>query len=625
MGYDPAVCLTNLQSKGLVPPGLACQQLNPPYHCEDIINENPAYHQACATAGIYYFPVLCFVCLNSVSGQSQYFPASTFIAQCTALAKTDPNWQFAQCYCCCSCLANDTLISVPGVEKGKPIFTINKGDGVFAASVTKAGAKISLKWDEKKVIFSQGTNALGHQPMMVYIVFGDKGTEDLICSTDQPFLLANGKYTTGGKLRPGQNLVGHDGQPIIIDMVSLGQYDGGVHHIATNVPWHKNPDGHLLLAAGVVVGDYTMQTFFPDLPNSIKEDGYDSLPLAGTKEYETKYKGIIKRSDTHFEFVPAGSESKSVAVHQMVSGVFKTYCVKTAVLPFGAQSLFTPDQAADILTNGSQAPLSNPIPLSIFNTITAQLAGFYPDIDFYYDTLDMTCNLYAFEAYGRKVVQISGGLGRLKGFNYEGMFMALSHGIACFYGGDPKNALGFSSVGQADWFAFGVISRQCWVNSPYITYVLAALSQWNDVFALVSPEHAKGNPLDPLNDPSLACRLQSIESAIAGGGLAECAGGKPLPKISLTSAAATSDSDIVVNFSLALDNGSGTDVANYTLSPAAIVTSATLDSATGFIVHLVADLKPGISYELKVQNLISILGTGLDPAHVTATFDSPKS
>ena len=95
-----------------------------------------------------------------------------------------------------------------------------------------------------------------------------------------------------------------------------------------------------------------------------------------------------------------------------------------------------------------------------------QLTGFYPDIVFFYDDLDMTPNLYSFDAYGQRMVVVSGGLARMQGFNYEGLFMAMAHGIGCFVGGEPKNAQGFSGVGQADLFAFGVISRQCWFGAP---------------------------------------------------------------------------------------------------------------------------------------------------------------
>jgi len=90
-------------------------------------------------------------------------------------------------------------------------------------------------------------------------------------------------------------------------------------------------------------------------------------------------------------------------------------------------------------------------------------------------------------------VQVSGGLARIEGFDYEGLYTAIAHGVACFYGGNPKNSFGYSSVGQADWYAFSVVSRLCWIGEPYQTYVKAAMDQWKFIFDLVSPENAKGN------------------------------------------------------------------------------------------------------------------------------------
>ncbi|MCL2933184.1 MAG: hypothetical protein MGG11_13295, partial [Trichodesmium sp. MAG_R03] len=268
-------------------------------------------------------------------------------------------------------------------------------------------------------------------------------------------------------------------------------------------------------------------------------------------------------------------------------------------------------------------PISNPIPQQLFNSIKAQFAGFYPDIVFYYDPLDVTANLYAFEAYGQKIVQMSGGLARLQGFNYEGLFMAMAHGIARFYGGEPKNTWGYSAVGQADSYAFGVISRFCWISSPFMTYATTAMNQWEAVFQLVDSTNAGGNPQDPLNDPSLQCRFENIQTAVAGGGLLECAGGEPLPTIRLDEAQATSTTKVMLTFSLALDPDTATDVSNYLLSPEAPVTSAELDEKTNFIVHLEVELEAGAHYEITVRNLTSILGSGLDPDHVSVAFDTP--
>ncbi|SDA19773.1 hypothetical protein SAMN05216315_11239 [Nitrosospira sp. Nsp18] len=613
MGYDSTVCNQKLTQQGMLP---LC---GGDYHCQDVVNQSASYHSLCGNGGdaTMYTPVQCTACTN---GQSYlYFPAPTFFAQCAAQGT---GWGPSFCYCCCSCFANDTVIAIPG--GGKAIYLFTVGEAVMAGSADSSDGKLGINWAEAVVNFSAGTGSKGHQPMMVYISLTGKTPHELICSTDQVFLLADGKYTRAEKLRPGQQLVDKDGDPVSLDLISIGSYDGGVHHISTDQAWHKKPDGHLLLAGGVVAGDYTLQLYFDQLPAEMKEDGYEAKPTLGTPGYDTTHANTVKRAEALFEFVGSNMKSQDVGRRIMAAGLFKTYSVATAYIPYGAQALFTQDQAADIAKNGSQAPISNNISQGTFNTIVKQFAGFYPDIDFYFDILDIVPNLYAFEYLGRQTVVVSGGLGRMKGFNYEGMFMAMAHGISCFYGGEPKNSFGYSGVGQADWYAFGVIGKLCWSSAPAMAYLLEARKQWAALFELVSPANAKGNPNDPLNDPSLACRSQTVDVAIAGGNLPECAGGESLSKISLQQAAAISDSDVVLNFSLALDDASGTNVANYSLNPDAKVTSATLDTVTGFIVHLKADLEPNTEYEVTVKNLVSILGTGLDPEHTSVGFTSPE-
>jgi hypothetical protein len=613
--YDPTICRKNLSDKHLQP---ACDGLINPYHCDDVTGLDPVYHQFCADSNIYYQPIQVTVCYNASSNAYKYFPSASFFQDC---AKQGAGWNPAFCYCCCSCFANDTLIAVP--EGLVPIFTIPVGASVLTASVMGGGGGLQVEWKTATVKFSQGTGQDGHQPMMVYIVYGEDESRDILCSSGQPFLLADGTYTTAGKLRPGQQLVNYDGKPVTAKLVSIGAYEGGVHHISTNMPWTGNPNGHLLLAGGVVAGDFEFQMNFDKLSSSLKEDDHDTLPLLGTQEYEDTHGANVQRGQALFEFVQPGTQGPQVGQRQLASGVFKTYRAKgKAEMPYGAASLLTQKQAESI-TGANQVPLSNPIPKSLFETCRKQLAGFYPDITFYYDTLDVTPNLYAFEAYGRKIVLVSGGLARIVGFNHEGLFMAMAHGAGCFYGGAPQVSSGFSAVGQADLYAFGVVSRLCWTSTPFLTYVMAAMDQWKGFFAMVTAG-AEGNPLDPLNDPSLACRFQTIQAAAAGGALPECAGGEPLLKIELEQATAATLDHVQLIFNLALNPEGANDPSNYTFNPSATVTKVQV-AANNFTVELDVKLDAGQSYEVTAQNLTSILGTGIDPAHASASFESPKS
>jgi hypothetical protein len=185
--------------------------------------------------------------------------------------------------------------------------------------------------------------------------------------------------------------------------------------------------------------------------------------------------------------------------------------------PFGTrvgpgQQLVTSGQAMDILANGAQAPISDWEALQPIRYAIAILSPFYPSIDFSVDEREVIPNLYAFEEFGVNRVVFGGGLARMKCFGYEGQFLALAYGAACFEAREPKNAAGYSAVTQADAHAFGVIARRIWSND-YPACVTSAIAQWEALFALVSADHAAGDPKDPFGAPSLSCRIEAAAAA----------------------------------------------------------------------------------------------------------------
>lgn len=160
-----------------------------------------------------------------------------------------------------------TRIATPTGEKSMELF--KKGDSVLAFSAKPESGKIKLTSSEAKVSISAGTGPFGNFPMMIYIQTTDY--KEIICDGAQLFLLINGKYIQAGRLIPGEHkLVDKDGNPVGIEMVQAGSYHGGIHDISTDVQGH-NPDGHLLLAQGVIMGDFTLQVYFDYLPEDLKE------------------------------------------------------------------------------------------------------------------------------------------------------------------------------------------------------------------------------------------------------------------------------------------------------------------------------------------------------------------
>lgn len=108
--------------------------------------------------------------------------------------------------------------------------------------------------------------AAGGQWTMVYLRFGEE--QSLICTPDAVVLLPNGELRRSVKLNPRDQLVDKDGNAVPIESVVLGYYLGGVHDLATDAPT-GSIDGHLLVANGVVIGDYTLET---ESPASAKKD-----------------------------------------------------------------------------------------------------------------------------------------------------------------------------------------------------------------------------------------------------------------------------------------------------------------------------------------------------------------
>ncbi|MGF7037633.1 hypothetical protein M2273_000867 [Mucilaginibacter lappiensis] len=612
MGYDPNVCLQRIKDKGRLP----CDELGLPYHCDTLTGVDGDYHDECVEAGIIYFQVKVSTCWNPVTNQFRYFPPATYFAECNKLISQDKNWQQSWCWCCCACFAKDTLVAVPGGYA--EIYTIPVGAKVLTRGVDETD------WSESLVKFSMGTGD-GPQAFMVYIGFGNNVAKDLICTQEQPFLLSNGKFTTAGKLTPGMELVDKDGKPVEIRSASLGTYTGAVHHIATANLWKDSPDGHLILTGGVVAGDFDMQIKFGSLPNSLKNDPENVHPLIGTKAYDTAVSGIsnlAKPSNTHFEFVHKQTKGDGEVSKKLGSGSFKTYSRITSVVPHGAQALLTQKQAEDILKNGRQVPFSDPTPKYFFDIASAQLSGFYKDIVFYLDVFDVLPNVYAFEAYGKKIVQVSGGLARLIDFNFEGLLMAMAHGVGCFYGGEPKISGGYSAVGQADRFAFGKVTSMLWLGDPAFGYINASILQWMALFKLIDKDNWGGT--NPLTDPSIDCRELVIQSAPFGGGLPPCAGGTPPKLIQLQVAQALTLDKVELIFNVAIDPSTADKVSNYIFSPDVKVLEAKRSTEKDFVVELSVKLEAENSYEVTAKNLKSALGTGMDPAHSTAGFVAPE-
>lgn len=611
-GYDPTVCIQKLSAAGLTP---ACEALGNPFHCDDLQQISPVIHEFCGQQTTFYAPVQALVCIyysNNTPTQWLYWPPDQLITQCLAQTPQKGSgttgWTISNCYCCCSCFAYNTMIAVP--------------DGAVAIQEIPVGAEVRSAalengkplWSTKKVTFSAGV-AGGDHPAMVYINHG-VDQADLICNADQVFVLANGEMVRAAQLTLNDELLGENGEAVPIHLVAIGNYKGGIHHISTGNEWGGSPDGHLLLAAGVVVGDFSLQMHFDSIEPSRKVSNFAARPDIGTDEYTEAHNHALSGK----ALMAFSAEGRDPVPHQLAvqGGHFRFYSVAADNSTKGV-SMFTPEQANDILENGKQLALSNPVPKSEISNIFHILEGFYPGYNFYLDWYAMEPNVYAFEEYGQKFVVVTGGLARMVGLGYEGLMMAVAHGLSRFIGLPPKTPTGYVGTGAADYFAFGVISRAVWYGNSWVASVMPAFSQIQALMGLISPANAGGVPGYPVEYPSIDCRLSAIQSGMGGGPLPECCGGPPVPQIGLQ-AAASEPGGVKLTLTYAPIEQEATNVANYATDPSVTITKATIDPKYNFIVHLEAEFTAGESYKVTISNLHNIYGGGVDPNADSATF-----
>ncbi len=293
MSFDPAVCLKQLTDKGFVPTCDTGTSMGS--HCEAFMT-TPLYHDNCAKQNMYA-PVPWICCQNATTQEIKCFTLETVLPECTKLHDANPAWNPVSCFCCCACFARDTLVGTPAgpVE----IFTLGVGDLVLVGSVTRGATGVSVDWKPGMVSFSAGTGPGGEQGVMVYLAYGNPNDpQDVICSPDQPFLLASGGYAQAKTLPPGDQLVAIDGSTTTLLLASIGSYHGGVHHIATDLPWNDSADGHWIQAGGLVAGDFEFQMNFDGLP----DDDIQARPMIGTPEYEAALGPRVLRATSRVLF-----------------------------------------------------------------------------------------------------------------------------------------------------------------------------------------------------------------------------------------------------------------------------------------------------------------------------------
>jgi hypothetical protein len=547
---------------------------------------------------------------------------------CCSYSATSPVYvalQSGGCYCCCGCFSFDTQVAISDTET-RAISEIMLGDLVYVAE--DASLK---KWGTKTVQFSSGTGTVSKGSVMIQVDFGSDPNHvtTLYVTQNQVFYMPGAKLKRANKLVPGDLLVRQDGSTVPVISLTVGKYEKGIHHIATSQNLATNMAGHLILAKGIVCGDYALQL---TTGTEFYIDGHDALPELGTKEYLEAYKHIPHVSTFKASsLAPAANDADKG--HE--DGVYRTE--NPAFIPYGENGIarvpddvnyfVTKQQAKDILKNAPQAPPGSGAGLDIYNYLTKLFKGFYPDMNFYLDDGNELPNAYSFVEYDKKFIVVNGGLIRTEAVMFELLALVLAHEVGHLTGGNPKGRNGYTCEGMADFAAIGSVFPYVWFGFYSFGYRQAALEQVQTFFNFIDKDHRGGLLGSRCNNISIDCRLKSMNAAASSRLLPFCAGGPADPFLEVTGATAASSgghmSDVTISFNVPVNVDTAESIGNYAFNPRASAFSVKVSATNPSKVIVSATLKPGTDYQVTVYNVLSAKDEPLVTGKNSASFTSP--
>lgn len=585
-------CQQNIQKLG----GTMCPQ----NHCDATIVKNYS-EQYCNCTGAYP---------NGCAGPN---PPSN----CCSYSATSPVPILSEgCYCCCGCFANNTPVAFAKGEY-KAIVEFQVGDLVYVAD------DMSLKsWSQQPVKFSAGAGSQGAQNTMLKVTFGElPNTDYLLVNRTQLFLTPEGLIPAAA-LVPGKHLLltGDGGTKPVISL-EVGVFKKGMHHIATSVGPAKSPNGHLILAKGVVCGDWALQIAASTSSSSglAMVENVEKLPEFGTKAYVAAYPEL---SHKDFRTAVVGLTEADIAAAQPAIEEFEAYdSADAAYVPDGAFAFFNSDQAWDI---ARYAPAFSPASEAGKELLAYQFklfGAFYPDIDFFYDERNLMPNAYIFKEYGRTRVLVTGGMARLECLQFEGMASVIATLVGSTFGEAPRRDDDFGCLGTASYNGVAGVLPEVWIGMQSVPIINKGIAQVTELFSYITPPNKGGG--DTCMDVSCDCRIQAMQAAFTLMPLPHCAGGPPDPALEVSTASgrvSEPHGTITVGFNLPVDPVTAGELGNYALEPLASAYSAAVSKDDPMTVVIAADLAAGTEYTLSVAGVLSSEQQPLVPGKNSAVF-----
>ncbi|AOM78412.1 hypothetical protein [Pedobacter steynii] len=418
----------------------------------------------------------------------------------------------------------------------------------------------------------------------------------LLVTGIQPFLMKDGTLKQAQKLVPGKDvLLLEDGSTTPIVSLEVGMFEKGVHHIATSTERATSLDGHLLLANGIVVGDYSTQISLTS-KNGLLNDAHVDAPVFGTKAYS--------EANTHLSTTPFGAYASGKSEEHEVDSFTLFHPDKSSTIPKHAISYITKDQALELLYTGPIYPASQGVAEPSVRYLFRLFSGFYPDITFYYDRNNVTPNAYAFEEYDQKFVVLNLGWTLVEGIYFHGIAMTIAHLVAALYDKETQpNPVGLTA--QADYDVYPVFLSLFFFAPDAVKNYNLAFGQIKTVFSYIKKER------NPVGRVSLDCRIDTLQNSIKGLPIPQCAGGPPdaalaVLGVSATLAKGAEHPVVTVTFNLPIDPETAAALGNYLFDPAVIAYSASVDENDPKKANIVADVAPVTEYYLVVTGVLSV-------------------
>ena len=533
---------------------------------------------------------------------------------CCSYTDTSPIYVPANpgCYCCCGCFSNDTLMAF-SADEAKPVNEFLPGDPLWVAFDLNL-----TTWAAAPVQFSSGTGPES-QNTMIRVSFGSSAEPEEVFVTREQLLMVQGnKLKRASRLVPGHDqLVRAAGSLAPVLDLAAGMYQRGVHQVATSESPTTDPAGHLLIANGIVGGDYSLQV--TDLDAAAPEllvDGHADLPEFGTKEYGERYSHLL--ADSHRAHPPGE------VLREASPGQFELFSLAEApAIPSAARSLFTQRQAEDIRKNTTQAPSYSGSGNPLVNYLFKLFKGFYSNVVFYLDNTADLPNVYAYRQYGTPFVIVNGGFIRTSIVGYEAIAYGIAQALGHLFGGPPESKEGYTCTGAADYNALLGVFPYVWNGHFAQPYIDQAIIQMDRLFDAIDPAHRGGVPGDTCVRISTDCRKQTMHAASRTAPLPPCAGGPKAATLAVTGAVGGTGSQgtyVTVSFNEAVDPVTSQLPGSYEFQPIAPATSATLNPDDPTEVTINALLHVGQEYTVRAAEVTSANGNPVIPSRSRATF-----